>query len=363
VPDFSVVSEVAGAFLSALGARVVLVFLSPATYSVASLAVAGCIAVLFLGTRRKDPRKPLRLKVLWRALFPRRITRSISGRADIWFTIINLFIVGSLLGWAVMSSVVVSHFVGGGLNGAFGPRVMLLPDVAAAAIVTLALFLAFEFGYWIDHWLSHNVPFLWEFHKVHHSAEVLTPLTDFRVHPVDTVIFNNILGLSMGATGGVVTFLLGREVEPVTLSGINVLTLVFAYGLMHLQHSHVWIAFTGVWGRLLLSPAHHQLHHSTDPAHFNKNLGSFIAIWDVLFGTLCMPSKKRQKLVFGVDPVAQTRHTMREGFIAPFARAFATLKVPKALQDFIDDSAREDAAAPQQAAPAAPQLVPVKAAD
>jgi sterol desaturase/sphingolipid hydroxylase (fatty acid hydroxylase superfamily) len=207
--------------------------------------------------------------------------------------------------------------------------------------MTLALFLAFEFGYWIDHYLSHNVPFLWEFHKVHHTAEVLTPLTDFRVHPVDTLLFNNILGLTMGVTGGVVTFLIGREVQPYMLAGSNVLTLVFAYGLMHLQHSHVWIAFTGVWGRLLLSPAHHQIHHSTDPRHFNRNLGSFIAIFDVLFGTLCIPAKKRQKLTFGVAPVCARQHTLREAFLTPFARAFATLGLAQTVKDILDEGAAD----------------------
>jgi len=37
------------------------------------------------------------------------------------------------------------------------------------------------------------VPFLWEFHKVHHSANVLTPITAFRVHPVDTWLFANMI--------------------------------------------------------------------------------------------------------------------------------------------------------------------------
>ena len=46
------------------------------------------------------------------------------------------------------------------------------------------LFLAYELGYWLNHYLSHRIAFLWEFHKVHHSATVLTPLTNFRVHPI-----------------------------------------------------------------------------------------------------------------------------------------------------------------------------------
>ena len=55
--------------------------------------------------------------------------------------------------------------------------------------MTVTLFLAYELGYWLNHYVPHRVPFLWEFHKVHHSATVLTPLTNFRVHPVYMCIF------------------------------------------------------------------------------------------------------------------------------------------------------------------------------
>src|ERR1039458_8498353 len=43
--------------------------------------------------------------------------------------------------------------------------------------------------------LFHAIPALWEFHKVHHSAEVLTPLTEMRTHPVEIIAFMNIIGL------------------------------------------------------------------------------------------------------------------------------------------------------------------------
>ena len=46
---------------------------------------------------------------------------------------------------------------------------------------------------------------LWDFHKVHHTAEVLSPLTNFRMHPVDSVVFGNILAIFLGVTGGVLS--------------------------------------------------------------------------------------------------------------------------------------------------------------
>ena len=73
---------------------------------------------------------------------------------------------------------------------------------------------------------------------------------------------------------------------------------LLTYG--HLRHSHMWIAFTGLAGRILQSPAHHQIHHSTNPAHFDKNLGFALAVWDWAFGTLAIPARTREPIVFGV---------------------------------------------------------------
>jgi sterol desaturase/sphingolipid hydroxylase (fatty acid hydroxylase superfamily) len=70
-----------------------------------------------------------------------------------------------------------------------------------------------------------------------------------------------------------------------------------------------------------MSPAHHQIHHSRNPAHFNKNLGSCLALWDWMFGTLYIPSAKREVLEFGVEPDRAHAHTIRGEFFAPFAHA------------------------------------------
>ena len=107
------------------------------------------------------------------------------------------------------------------------------------------------------------------------------------------------------------------------LSGTNIILVAFIHLYVHLQHTHVWIAFRGALGRVFLSPAHHQIHHSTNPAHFNKNLGSCLALWDWLFGTLHLPAKEREKLTFGVEPAYADAHTINGEFLAPFGRAFA----------------------------------------
>jgi sterol desaturase/sphingolipid hydroxylase (fatty acid hydroxylase superfamily) len=323
LPDPSQLLQMASDALSFVVAKVVHLVLSPGTFSVASLLCALCVATLFLGRRRRG--KPLRLRVLLRAVFPRRLRISRSTRADVAFFFFSFFLVGVLFGWAVLSLHVVDNATNQLLAASFGAQPARLAGWPATGVMTLVLFVAYELGYWIDHYLSHNVPFLWEFHKVHHTAEVLSPLTNFRVHPVDTIVFNNVLALVMGLAGGGAHYLLGQGAAPFTIAGSNVIVLACFFLIGHLQHTHFWIAFTGFWGRVILSPAHHQIHHSTDPAHFNRNLGSFLAVWDWMFGTLHMPTKTRQKLDFGVEPKEPEAHTVAGGLVTPVLRALAQL--------------------------------------
>ena len=81
------------------------------------------------------------------------------------------------------------------------------------------------------------------------------------------------------------------------LSDTNIILVLFIHA--YVQHSHMWIAFRGVLGRIFVSPAHHQVHHSANPKHFNKNFGSCLALWDWMFGTLYAPEKTREPLTFG----------------------------------------------------------------
>jgi sterol desaturase/sphingolipid hydroxylase (fatty acid hydroxylase superfamily) len=310
---------------SRLGGHLAALFLSPgSTFSAASLAVALLIAVGWLAAPRLRRGRPVRVRALARALFPRRVTHSASSRADFGFFLLNTFPMAAIAGWVLLSAGQVGHAVAFALASLFGRLTPLGLDVKTERVVaTLALFLAYEFGYWLNHYLSHKLPWLWEFHKVHHTAEVLTPLTVFRVHPVDSLVFANMLAVVMGATAGLLQYLLGPAASPFALSGTNLILLVFLFLTIHLQHSQLWISFPGLAGRLFLSPAHHQVHHSANPLHFNRNFGSCLAIWDWAFGTLHAPSARRERLTFGAElhPGAAPPHSVTGTLLDPFGRA------------------------------------------
>ena len=295
------------------------IFLSPAgSFSLASLATALLLATLYLVWRRRHHKRRARLQVWLRALFPRRIWKSPSSHADVMLFLLNTLVLGLVLSWALLSYHFVDTTTNQTLIRLFGAReVTALPGWVTTGVLTIAIFLAFELGYYTDHYLAHRIPFLWEFHKVHHTAEVLTPITNFRVHPIDSLVFYNILALMMGITGGVVNWVFGKPIQQFSLYNSNVIILLFTYILDHLHHTSFWIAFTGIWGRIFVSPAHHQIHHSTNPAHFNKNMGSTLAIWDWMFGTLYIPSKKREKLEFGVNPKSPADHSLMGSLVEP----------------------------------------------
>jgi sterol desaturase/sphingolipid hydroxylase (fatty acid hydroxylase superfamily) len=314
---------------SRLAEHIGYLLLSPGSpISLSSLASALFVAALFLLIARRR-RRDVPLKVLVRAMFPRRILFSRSTRVDMGFFLFNILIYGAIFGWALVSQEVICKFALTTLESFVGKGPgPLLGATGALAVGTVVLFLAAEFGYWIDHWLSHNVPIFWEFHKVHHSAEVLTPLTNFRLHPGEGLKFANILAVTMGLTDAVLTWGLGEPAKAFTVFDRNVLGLAGLYLIQHLQHTHLWLTAPGPLRSVIYSPAHHQIHHSTNPDHFGKNLGSFLTLWDWLFGTLHTPARTREQLVFGLAPAEASHHTLRSAMSEPVVRIAKLLLTP-----------------------------------
>ncbi|HEX3709878.1 MAG TPA: sterol desaturase family protein [Pseudolabrys sp.] len=294
--------------------------------SLSSLAVAFAVSALFFIGKRVKRGRRVRVRTILRALFPRRILAHRSNQADIFYLFFNVFVFGLVFGWAILSYQFISNGIIAGLVAVAGPVApSSLPAWASRAVITLMLFLAYELGYWFNHWLSHKVPLLWEFHKVHHTAEVLTPLTNFRVHPVYTWVFANILAVAAAVANGVGNYLFGDTAYQYALSDTNIILVLFIHAYVHLQHSHMWISFRGAPGRVFVSPAHHQVHHSANPKHFNKNFGSCLALWDWIFGTLYVPGREREPLSFGFADHPDA-HTFKGEMVTPFIEAGRHLK-------------------------------------
>jgi sterol desaturase/sphingolipid hydroxylase (fatty acid hydroxylase superfamily) len=259
---------------------VVATLLAPSSIcSIYSLGLAVLIALAWLAWRRKSRNRPVVLRMLTRAILSRRVLLHRSTFADLAYCVIGLAALGAILGWAVVSTSWISDGVAALLTRGLGPAPQWrAPDWLLNGARTVALFLAYELGFFVDHTLKHRIPALWELHKAHHSAEVLTPLVNFRVHPLDSLILANNLGAGV------------------------------------------------------MSPAHHQLHHSAYPAHFNCKMGASLAIWDWLAGSLHMPSVEPPGLAFGVSGHRHDPHGVMGLVIDPAVNALKALVGAGALR-------------------------------
>ncbi|MDQ0474825.1 sterol desaturase family protein [Labrys wisconsinensis] len=276
------------------------------------------------------PRRMLpRLRAFARAAFPARIFRHPSSLIDY-----KMFFVTSFLFWAgIVEYFITSEMVSGGirhaLTAAFGPsRFESEPSWLLTGLVTVGYVLIFDLGYWVAHWILHRIPAMWEFHKVHHSAEVLTPFTEWRQHPVEVLLFPLANALAMGGFYGLAGYALGPAAQELTLFHLNILLLLFMMTILHLRHSHLWIPARGWLGYVIQSPAHHQIHHSTDTRHFDKNLGLCLSVWDWAFGTLYIPDE-RERLAFGIGEEGHEHRSLVGAYWGPLVKAARALLGPR----------------------------------
>ncbi|MDK2091511.1 sterol desaturase family protein [Aliarcobacter butzleri] len=221
-----------------------------------------------------------------------------SAKLDYYYFFLSYFINILLLVPFIVSAKTVALFVNKELyfyfdyydNSFFSYKQIVL-------MYTISIFVVSDFTrYWLHRFL-HTIPFLWEFHKIHHSAKVLTPITFYRVHPVENFLFGLRYSLSVGFVTGVFIYFFGAKVDIYMVFGVNIILFVFSLFGSNLRHSHIPFSYGEFIEKWLLSPKQHQIHH--DKKHFNKNFGGYIAIWDRLFGSLTL-SKDVKVLKFGL---------------------------------------------------------------
>ena len=144
---------------------------------------------------------------------------------------------------------------------------------------TFVLFICDDFSRFLLHYLLHKVPFLWAFHKVHHSAKVLTPITIYRSHPVETFLYGARSALTQGVAVGLCYYFLGSTLSIFDILGANIFVFLFNVMGSNLRHSHIWFSWGTSLEKWFISPAQHQIHHSDKRIHIDCNFGS---VWQIL---------------------------------------------------------------------------------
>ncbi len=171
----------------------------------------------------------------------------------------------------------------------------------ASASVLLAVAVVFVGQYWA-HRLTHEVPFLWRFHAVHHSIEEMDWVAAGRLHPLDQAFTHAVtlfplvvLGYSGGTFAGVAV-------------GVTLLAIF--------QHANVRLRFP-VLRWIVPTPEWHHWHHALDGDALDKNFG--LPVVDKLFGTAFLPKGRRPAAFGTTTPVPQDDYLAQMAF--PFASA------------------------------------------
>ena len=229
---------------------------------------------------------------------------------DVFLMVVNTIMRLTLLIPLFGSHVAVTVLVGGFLQDNFG-------DVPSIEFSWIWIAIAFSFCYlilddlsrFLLHYCMHNIEFLWYFHKTHHSATTLTPLTIFRVHPVESILYFIRRLVVFGFVTGVFIWLFSSKLTGLQILGVDMFGFLFNLAAANLRHSHIWISF-GKLEKIFISPAQHQIHHSVGSNHFN--MGSIFSFWDRLAGSFLLSGEKRE-LTFGIQgDDSKTKHTISE---------------------------------------------------
>lgn len=162
-------------------------------------------------------------------------------------------------------------------------------------IIILSLLLLDILIYW-QHRLFHQSPFLWRFHRVHHSDAHVDTSTALRFHPIEIVL--SILIKSI----------------VITLFGVPAIAvLIFEIslnGLALFNHANIRLpyAIEKPLRVILMTQILHRIHHSQIPNETNSNYGFSVIWWDKLFGSYKSTAiKSDSDLDVGLTKYPQTK--------------------------------------------------------
>ena len=271
------------------------------------LLVAGVLAALAGGQLRRflDPK-------LW--THP-------SAVLDYALLVANAAIRGLVIAPLGLSAFALAVGVVDSLDRAFGiPTAPSLSTASITALYTVALFVCWDLSRYLVHRLLHQVPALWAIHKVHHSAQVMTPLTLFRVHPIERLLLGVRGILVTGIVTGLFFYVFRARAIQYELLGVNVLGIAFNLLGSNLRHSHVWLTYGRYVEHLFISPAQHQIHHGTEMHEQMSNYGTWLALWDWLGGSLRLANDDTRPAGFGLARVDANHdpHGLVSALLGPF---------------------------------------------
>lgn len=242
-------------------------------------------------------------------VFPWRKNQSIFRKdffLDLFYLFFNFFIF-SLIIHNGLSNVVNALFNDLLLNFGINNLVAIQVDQLPAWSQLLILFVLADFIQWCIHWALHHYPFLWQFHKQHHSVKEMGFAAHFRYHWMENIVYKTLKYIPLSMIGfGIDDFFI-------------VHTIAIAIG--HLNHSNLNLDY-GPLKYILNNPKMHIWHHAKEmPAHLPKgmNFGISLSIWDYLFKTAHIPFSGRD-IELGFQDEDQYPEDLSKQLIYPISK-------------------------------------------
>lgn len=260
-------------------------------------------------------------------IFPRKVYTHSSAMVDYIYFALNTILYAVILVPFIGLGVFVSRHLYGALGAILTPTTLTdLSPMWATIFFSIVIALVADFGTFITHYWMHRFPLLWEFHKVHHSAEVMTPITVYRMHPLDDMLTLSVIGILTGAADALARFFVSPSISMYTVYGLGIASYLFFLSGYHLRHSHIWLSYGPIGSTIFISPAQHQIHHSKAKRHWDKNFGFIFAFWDYLFGSLYIP-KEKETIEFGIGNGEDHLYSSPlQLYVLPFKKALRLMR-------------------------------------
>jgi sterol desaturase/sphingolipid hydroxylase (fatty acid hydroxylase superfamily) len=187
------------------------------------------------------------------------------------------------------------------------------PTLEVLAMIFVPLFIHDFWFYW-SHRIEHKVPFLWAFHKLHHSDELMNTSTWARDHFLQDVwrSFFSVFTLGMIV-----------DLDFAEAGQAALYSTIFLSALSLFYHSAIRVQLPWL-DRILVTPQVHRIHHSIDPEHHNKNFADGLPIFDIVFGTYYQP-KKEEFPATGLGTVYPAPRSIWSAQFGPVLHAANTL--------------------------------------
>jgi sterol desaturase/sphingolipid hydroxylase (fatty acid hydroxylase superfamily) len=209
------------------------------------------------------------------------------------------FVINGFIGLGVVTVVQLTETKKWGLLNWLGAG-MVVKIIAGVLLLDLADY--------VSHTLQHRIPFLWWFHRVHHSDLHLNSSSSQRFHPLDVVVAQGVAMCAIVLIGGI-------PMTAVVIYGTLALLLLVP------QHSNIrmpdWVEKYGSY--VFVTPGWHKIHHSSDQRQTDSHFCDVFTFWDRIFGT--WHKVKPHEIKYGLKEFSEDRqHKVGYLMLSPFKK-------------------------------------------